>query len=232
MRWIKQTKRGFAVYRPYRRSDYIGNLLAFVIVTIISFILLDSYLLAGICIVLSTLVLFLVLKPTAFSVNCHKGVVINEFLKSYPIADLEIIEKKAIIKNLLINLSHLSDEEMEYIKEQIPNNFMPDGTSPEAVYINHLIMRVIESKEEVKIGRGNIVSIPEHDIDDASISFDDIKAHCKNIMSHCNPMHVVWKKEPQQEALIQFEIEEDNIYLSVVTEQGHPIDGKNAAVEG
>ena len=95
MRWIKQTKRGFTIYRPYKRSDYVGRLLAFVIVTIIPFILLDSYLLAGICVVLSGLVLLPITKPFAFCINSHKGVVINEFLKSYPIADLEIIENSA-----------------------------------------------------------------------------------------------------------------------------------------
>jgi len=107
---------------------------------------------------------------------------------------------------------------MVYIKEQIPDSFIqPDGTSPEAVYVNHLIMRAIENKEQVQISRASLVSIPEFDIDAAIISFDNIMARCKELMSHCNPLHVVWHKEKPQEALIQFIIDEDHVYISVIT---------------
>jgi hypothetical protein len=219
MRWVKQSKRGFAIYRPYQRSDYVGLVLAFVVIAIIVFIRLDSYFFIGIGL-LSSLFLLVILRPTAFCVNTRNGLVINEFFKRYPVSDLEIIEKKAIIRNLLIDLSHLSDEEMAYIKERIPDSFIePDGTSPEAVYVNHFIMRAIESKEQVRLSRANLVSIPEHDIDAAGISFDDIKAHCKKVMSFCNPLHVVWHKEPKQEAYIKFVIDEDHVYISVVTKQ-------------
>ena len=232
MRWVKKSKRGFAVYRPYKWSDYIWRLFAFGISVFMAFICLDSYIAIGICIVLTAFFLLTALRPTAFCVNCRKGQVINEFLKSFPISDLQIIEKleiiknqlsdrqiidrQAIIKNQLVDLSHLSDEEMTYIKERLPEGCIePDGSSPEAVYVNHLIMRAIESKAQVRISRTNLISIPELDIDAATIGFDNIKAHCKKLKSYCEPMHVVWHKEKKQEVLIQFEIDEDDVYISV-----------------
>jgi len=69
----------------------------------------------------------------------------------------------------------------------------------------------------IKVKAWPLISIPEYDIDAKSIHFDNIVARCKDLMSHCNPLHVVWHKEPKQEAYIQFVINEDHVYISVVT---------------
>jgi hypothetical protein len=89
----------------------------------------------------------------------------------------------------------------------------------ESIYVNHFIMRAIENKETIEINRSSMISMPEYDIDAKSIRFDKIVARCKDLMSHCNPLHVVWHKEPKQEAYIKFVIDEDHVYISVVTKQ-------------
>jgi hypothetical protein len=194
------------------------RLLAFGIGVTMAFTRLDSNIAIGICLVISALFLFVFWRPSAFYINSRKGRVINEFFQSYPISDLEIMEREAFIRNLRIDLSHLSDEEMAYIKEQIPNNFIqPDSTSPEAVYVNLLILRAIESKEQVQISRTNLISIPGHDIDAESICFENVVARCKELMSNCNPLHVVTNIKQRQEDLINISFEEDRIVISVVT---------------
>jgi len=254
MRWVKHYKRGVAVYRPQRWSDCVVKLFTLFIVTTIAFNRLDSYLFVGICLAASALVLFIAMKPAAFYMNCRKGLVIDEFFRRYPISDLEIIDRAAYIRHLRIDLSHLSDEEMTHVKEQIPNNSMPsdprisgrrsvpasgaaltflkrlfrpkpysmieyqpETPTPESIYVNHFIIRAIERKETIEISRSNLTSIPEYDIDSARINFDNIVARCKELISHRNPLPVVTHKEQQQEDLIQFEIDEDHVHISVIT---------------
>jgi hypothetical protein len=97
------------------------------------------------------------------------------------------------------------------------SEFQPETPSPEAVYVNHFIIRAIECKETMNINRSNLVNIPEYNIDASDVSFDGIVSRCKELMSHHNPLPVVRNKGQAQEDLVQFTFEEDNIYISVVT---------------
>ena len=123
MTWVKQHKRGLVVYRPYRWYDYLARLLGFLIAATMAFARLDSHFFIGICVISPALVLLLIMKPTAFYINSRKGLVIDDFFKRYPISALEIMEREAYIQHVRIDLSHLSDDEMAYIKEKL-------GTDP------------------------------------------------------------------------------------------------------
>ncbi len=173
------------------------------------------YICTGICVVSSALVL---MKPVAFVANCQKKQVVSAMI-AYPISALEITEKIAFIGHRRIDLSHLSDEEMVHVREQIPDNIIqPDDISPEVIYVNLLIVRAVERKETIEINRFNLVNIPEEDIDAASISFDKIVSRCKELVSEgSNLLHVVCHKGKPQEANVQFVIAKDAIQISVST---------------
>jgi hypothetical protein len=106
-----------------------------------------------------------------------------------------------------------------HVREQIPDNIIqPDDTSPEAIYVNLLMLRAVERKETIEINRSNLVSIPEENIDASSISFDKIIARCKELVSEGNnPLRVVFHKEKPQEANVQFVVAKDSIQISVST---------------